>query len=350
MSNLDAILEVSIGLVFVWLILSAATMEAQNVIARIFQTRAKFLEKMILDMFQGHQEYVDTFYEKPAIQALYRKGFLGRNKRPDYIPDQLFGEVAFEMLIDLGLGDDAKNKDNVSVQDVMRTIDALNNPRLSQAISKILPNLGGEEILSKAKNFEANAKEVKDGAEKWFDTSMKRAFYWYKEQAQMIAFILGLTIAIVLNIDTVAVAQQLWRDPTLRQALVAQAQTTEIDGEPISISDMKDEYESINLPIGWVTEPATGISSCSGISWYENNLIVQKEGACYEVTNIPASNNFWGWLTKAIGLLLSAAAAMQGAPFWFAMLKDLLDLKDTMKKDKKETGDTSTTAEPQAVG
>ena len=74
---------------------------------------------------------------------------------------------------------------------------------------------------------------------------MKRASFWYKEKAQAIAFVFGFIIAILINVDTIAVAQQLWRDPTLRQSLVAQAQTIEENAEVVSVADLEDYYQEI---------------------------------------------------------------------------------------------------------
>ena len=354
MNNLDAILEVSIGLVFVWLILSAATMEAQNIWGRIFQLRAKFLEKSILGMFQGKKEYVETFYDHPAIQELYRKGFLGRTKRPDYIPSPVFAEVALEIFINLGLDEGEQGKDSVSAQKIIDKVDAIykENPELGYALRRVLPNFDGTETLSKAKNVTARATELKKNAEGAFDAAMTRASFWYKEKAQAIAFLFGFIIAILINVDTISVAQQLWRDPTLRQSLVAQAQTIEENAEVVSVADLEDYYQEINLPIGWTTELVDTPIACKGISMQNNHVLVAKESKCYKVAELPAMNNFWGWILKILGFTFSAAAAMQGAPFWFAMLKNLLDLKGKPKKDKEEKDDASPapTSTPKPVG
>lgn len=69
--QLDAILEIAIGLVFAWLILSVATMEIQNWISHRLDMRAKFLEESILDMFKNEQSLVDQFYNHPAIKELW---------------------------------------------------------------------------------------------------------------------------------------------------------------------------------------------------------------------------------------------------------------------------------------
>ena len=197
---------------------------------------------------------------------------------------------------------------------------------------------------------------------------MIRASFWYKEKAKTTAFIIGVALALSLNIDTIGIAQELWRDPTLRQSLVAKAQAQEASPEALSVSGLKDEYKALNLPLGWSTEALfesseemgfgedvvpKPLTSCELFSWgsesdsggeagndgenrFENNLIIKKNGACYKVLGIPASNDYWGWGAKSIGILLSAAAAMQGAPFWFDMLRKILDLGGKSKKEDKK--------------
>ena len=337
MNNLDAILEVAIGLVFVWLILSAATMEAQNVFGRIFQLRANFLEKSISDMFGGEKKYVDAFYAHPAIQELYRKGFLHRTKRPDYIPNPVFAEVAFEVFLNLGLGKNEREVDSISLQEIIDRVEVINdaNPVLGYNLRRLLPGFNGEEIISKSRSFEQKAAEMKKNAEGWFDSSMTRASFWYKEKAQVIAFLLGLLIAFVINIDTVEIARQLWRDPTLRQTLVAQAEAMDIEGDPISVTDLEEYYKDINLPVGW-TSDRLETTTCAGVSVKEDYLVVATEGGCYQVSSLPAFGDFWGWVVKLLGLTFSAFAAMQGAPFWFDMLRKLLDIKGGGSKSEEK--------------
>jgi hypothetical protein len=49
--------------------------------------------------------------------------------------------------------------------------------------------------------------------------------------------------------------------------------------------------------------------------------------ACKQVTNAPVDST--GWWSKVIGILITAAAAAQGAPFWFDILKKLINVRST---------------------
>ena len=362
MNSLDAILEVAIGLVFVWLVLSAATMEAQNVFGRIFQLRANFLENAILDMFGGDKKIVDEFYKHPAIQKLHRKGFLKRIKRPEYIPNPIFAEAIFDVFVNLGLKEGEHRKDSVSLQAIINRVEELNDkdPALGYGLRRLLPNFDGEEIISKSRGFERSAGEIKKKAEAWFDASMATASFWYKEKAQALAFVFGFLIALVINIDTITIAQQLWRDPTMRQTLVAQAASIEVENTPIPVSGIEEYYKGINLPVGWTSE-LLPTANCSWVSVQNNYFVVKTSGGCYQISSLPRFNDFWGWTVKILGLLISAFAAMQGAPFWFDLLRKVLNIRGKSKgKDEDQEENPSPPPpppvspsmpfEPEAVG
>ena len=171
-----------------------------------------------------------------------------------------------------------------------------------------------------SQEFEAKAAEFKINAENWFDISMTRASFWYKDQAKTFAFIIGLVLSITFNIDSIYITQELWREPTLRQTLVAQAQNANLDTGAKSVSELEEYYADLEIPVGW------------------------------QSTSLPATPAAWG--TKILGFLISALAAMQGAPFWFDILKNILKIKGTPKEEKAKDISPPSTPAPrmEAVG
>jgi len=90
---LDALLEVIIGLVLTWLVLSIASMQIQEWISSIFHTRAKFLEETLQNMFSS-KDLADEFYKHPGIASLYSS----KNK-PSYIHSERFSQTLNEVYI-----------------------------------------------------------------------------------------------------------------------------------------------------------------------------------------------------------------------------------------------------------
>ena len=324
MNNLDAILEVAIGLVLTWLILSVATMQVQDIISSWFDKRARFLEKSILEMFQGEQDLVDLFYEQPVIKALYKKdrkgepkkNILGQVKKPDYIPNAAFSEAVFEMFVNLGTAEGELPEDTISLQRIINKAEEISkkNEDLGYFIRRLLPEFDGKESITKLRKTHAKVAEFKTNAENWFDASMTKASFWYAENAKILAFLIGLGLATAFNVDTIRITEQLWREPTLRQSLIAQAQIADENTGAKSVAELEAYYQDLSLPVGWETDAMPA-------NWFD-----------------------WAWAVKALGLVITALAAMQGAPFWFDILKNLLKLKGSTKKDE-----TPPTAPPAAA-
>ena len=333
MNNLDAILEVAIGLVLTWLILSVATMEVQDLITKWLGRRAKFLEQSILEMFQYDQGYVELFYNQPVIQVLYprnrkgeiKKNVFGQEIKPGYIPNDAFAEAALEMFISLGTEEDQLGQATASIERCLQEVDKLKdqNEKLWYFVRRILPDFDRKETAEKINKTHQKAVEFKLNAENWFDTTMKRASYFYKENAKTWAFFIGFALAAIFNVDSLQITNQLWREPTLRQSLIAQAQVADENTGPDTVAELEEYYTDLKLPVGWEVGQAASIS-------------------------------LQGWLTKIFGFLISGLAAMQGAPFWFELLKKLLKFKGSSKEESESPPPPSTpppaSTEIEAVG
>ena len=50
---------------------------------------------------------------------------------------------------------------------------------------------------------------------------------------------------------------------------------------------------------------------------------------CYPIINAPLFTDVAGWLSKLLGILITAIASSQGAPFWFDVLKKVINVRLT---------------------
>ncbi len=334
--QLDAILEVAIGLVFVWLVISVATMEVQNRISALLGWRAEQLEKSILSMLKD-EALVKKFYEHPLVIELSPKDSNGNPikdkngaiRRPGYIPNATFSAVACEVIMNAGKEGEDIPLDTMSISEIKASLKALaeKNPNLERVNHYLLPNME-----KAADNMDAKLAEYRKNTEAWFNDVMSQASNWYKLRAQWMAFWIGLAVAVFINIDTINIAQKLWQEPTARAIIVAQAQNTAQSDTPtdtISFATAK----SLNFPAGWTTT-SLDTKSCRMIDIIDYEFVIRSAGDCLSVTSLPALNNGWGILVKLFGYLLSAAAAAQGAPFWFDILRKLVGIKPQQPETK----------------
>ena len=90
---LDAILEVAIGLVITWLVLSIATMQVEEWISGWCRWRAQLLEKSIKRMLND-ESLVQDLYHHPSIAALSKP-----QDKPSYIPSDRFAQTFLDVFV-----------------------------------------------------------------------------------------------------------------------------------------------------------------------------------------------------------------------------------------------------------
>ena len=292
--DLTVIIQVAIGIIFVWVILAVITSQIQEWIASGLAWRASMLENAIEQML-GNPEVKNKLYNHPLIQGLYSSN--GKRK-PGGIPQDKFAMVLFEEVINSGITvADAKN----TFDNLKKSVSALKSKGEGSALTNFANSLdtlliGIEE---KADDATHSITEARVRVESWFNDSMERLGGAYRRRMQIVGIIVGIAVAAMLNVDTGAIMNTLWRDPVLRQAIVTQAsQVKETDvqsGQTPSIEEIAKNAEKLNvlsLPIGWSSK------------------------------NIPTDAN--GWVAKIVGILLSGMAAAQGAPYWFDIMRKLV--------------------------
>jgi len=292
--DLTTIIQVAIGIIFVWITLAVITSQVQDWVASIFSWRATFLEDAVKQML-GNPEVKNKVYSHPLIQGLYTND--GKRK-PAGIPQDKFALVLFEEVINSGITvADAKNTfDNLKKSVAALKAQGEGSPMTNFAKSLDTLLIGIEE---KADDATHSITEARIRVESWFNDSMERLGGAYRRRMQITGLIVGITVAAVLNVDTGAIMTTLWKDPILRQAIVTQAnQVQESDiqpGQPATVEEIAKNAEKLNvlsLPIGWSAK------------------------------NIPTTVN--GWVAKIVGILLSGMAAAQGAPYWFDIMRKLV--------------------------
>jgi hypothetical protein len=97
---LQEIFEVVIGLVFIWLVLSTATMQVGEWISNLLKWRATDLEKTIQRML-GDENLTRLFYDHPLIRSLSADQ-ASRDARPSYVPSNQFSTVLLNMIQSAG--------------------------------------------------------------------------------------------------------------------------------------------------------------------------------------------------------------------------------------------------------
>jgi hypothetical protein len=358
--NLDAILEVAMGLVVMWLTLSVAVSQVQEWISSWLGLRAKMLELSITNMLKNG-DLVKAFYNHPLIQTLSqpnksimeplqpagqvskRQVQAGQKKpsiirKPSYIQAADFASVMMDLIMK-----DANTPD----QQVIATSTPTFAQKVNDGISNFRQNYPGIDqivelhfphLTNAAIDTAKSATQAQINLENWFNSVQERAKGWYTRRAMIISFVLGLVFAVMFNVDSIQISSQLWKAPTIRQALVAQAGTTVANGaaptntlSQLAKLNPQDYADSLAIPLGWSTAPVTdpAVTQCGWTPGQNVHPYIMLNNECNIVVNLPAMNNPGGWIAKFFGILITGLAAAQGSPFWFNLLNRLVNMRDS---------------------
>jgi hypothetical protein len=456
--NLGAIVEVAIGLIFVWIVLSLTIIQIQEWITSRLDKRARDMEEAIHEML-ANPNLKAQFYDHPVIRGLtskkrkepsripvwfYRypilRGFTKEiRKLPSYIPSQQFSLAMFDIvmsagtessliqqgllkirddleedlkitpeeavivelnlliefarsaaateagtaftkrtlsllkdkaeefalnypdlkpLIDTALAEASQRKDEIedllknkdaprgkdAFADLRRGIAALSviSPEVNQTLNALLLNL--EEYVGE---HESKLAKARQNVEEWFDDSMDRVSGTFKRYSQMMALIIGFVIALILNVDSIDLTLYLWREPTVRQVLAENAASFELPGDEMetnpeeALRSFRQQFAGLSLPVGW------GINRSEGTALSDANCqLFPSVGQSFGIPVVgtpfcvipPQATNQNNLAVKLLGIVITALAARQGAPFWFDILKRVVNLRATGANPAEKEG------------
>jgi hypothetical protein len=278
----STILDVAVAIVFIYLLLSLVVSAINELIAALLKSRAENLVKGIQALLQDPSQtgWVARLYEHPLIESLSPP-----NSKPSYIPSRTFALALLDLIAPATI-------------DGTRTLADLKTgmANLPESLQRTLTTLLEES--------QHDVERLKTQIEIWFNNGMDRASGWYKRKTQWIQFFLGLSLVILLNIDSVHIGRTLFAvNSPLRASLVESAKSfvAQPGGMNRPIKDAIEELSTVSLPIGW--------------------------------SELPKRDQ---WLTMALGWLITAFAVSLGAPFWFDLLNKFVNVRASGKAPEEQ--------------
>jgi len=301
----SALLDVAIGMVFVFLLLSLICSAFNELLETRLKNRAGDLEKGIKGLLGANTGLVDKLYNHGLIFSLFRGTYAEASKNktlPSYIPSKDFANAVSGLLGPAG--------GNIpSAADIRNSINNIANDQVKSALLTLL------------NDAQDDLEKFRAGLEAWFNSAMDRVSGWYKRRAHVIIFACAFLIAVAMNVNSIALAQDLWTNQAKREALVAAAQGY-LDKHPASATSTPaggtapvldqglkadiEELKGTNVPIGW---------SRAGFQNMQLNPML--------------------WLGALLGWFLTACAASLGAPFWFDVLGKIIVVRSSVKPGEK---------------
>lgn len=309
------ILDVGIGLIFLFLLLSLVCSAANELIEIGLKKRAKDLEKGIKELIgsDGAGDFISHIYNHGLINSLYRGEYAStpKWKLPAYIPAKNFALALLEIKKAWPEKPVDAHPDPGTVGDPGSSIQS--------PLWQALPHNVETALAAIETAAAGDLAKVQTGIEDWYNSAMDRVSGWYKRRTQIFILIMGLGAAVLVNADCIQYAQRLSSDSSLRQSVVALAEATAKKdlpkpGDKKPVDEIKDNIASlsgIGLPIGWDKKPKD----------FAEALDVAKA-------------HWAGWFLTALAISL-------GAPFWFDVLNKLIVVRSTVKPHEKSREESS---------
>lgn len=336
----STLLEVAIGVFFLFLLLSMLCSALNELIESFLRFRARDLEKGIGKLLND-PGLVKDFFAHPLIKSL--------GDAPSYIPARTFSLALWS----LATTEAEKGKAAVAgvtqdlgeIRALLASMDGTKYGDVKTSLLVLIDEAGGD--IGKART----------NIEEWYDDAMDRVSGWYKRRTQWILIGIGLVAAVLLNIDTINVTRALWHNDTLRSSVLMAAEdyikenpqaaapspasptsTAADDAEQQAklarqkIDAIRGEIDKLDLPIGWVFAPDKKDKKYTGHpELYDEDLRAYK----VDPRRLPDGEESNTWFLKILGLFLTALAVSQGAPFWFDLLNKFIVVRSTVKPREK---------------
>jgi len=331
----STVLDVVIGLVFVFFVFSLLVSGINELVRKVFNTRSKVLWGSISRMLDdGSHQYRERW--KPATEMDPKRENLSgaapvgvvaaaTTETAPSLFDQLFNHPLISRLDPTPQGQRSRIT-HIPPREFARAMVDILAPRdeneapvwadISEGVASLPPELRSqfEVLIEEAKG---DIKEFRLGIEGWFDSSMERVSDWYKKRSRKAMFAYGLLVAGLFNVSAVIITADLYEDEILRDTVVSLAERNVTaaegaDGEGAAQCTTRDCIEEqvtalveTQLPVLWRVCPVAGD---------EGRRCGFESGDRIAATLI-------GWL-------VTAAALSMGASFWFSILKKAFKLRE----------------------
>lgn len=349
-------LEVAIGLALVFLLLSLFCTTIHESIAAVLGWRAKTLEKGIQSLFSGGQITVldannvatlrslsDVVYNHGLVQGLYKgspsqtftpASLIHPRSLPSYIPSRVFASTLYDILFNAPAQALRDTSPAASLRNMLDSLNQLPDSKAKEALLLLVREAGGD--------VDATRKAI----EGWFNDGMDRVSGWYKRRTQLVLFSLGISIAILLNINTIAVAKTFWASPAARAYAIKAAESytpppqeatspgsttstpvSSVKKLPVTASEQIAALGDLALPLGWNNGWYPWPKNSNGTEFTGGQLVL----------------NF---AMTILGWILTGFAVTLGAPFWFDLLNQFMVVRSTVKPSEKSGSEGSKDPQP----
>jgi hypothetical protein len=318
-------IEVGIGLVFIFLLMSIMVSGLNEIITSLFGHRGKHLKEAIDKALQdpANKNLSDLIYDHPLVDKLKKT----EKTLPPYISSEVFAKTILDVVAQ-------QNTATAPTTILQSKNDPVQN--FTDGLNTFQPSSVKTLLHSFVTDAEGDYEKLKQNIKDWYNEYMNRVSGWYKRRVKSILFVIGLLFAILMNVDTIRISKTLWENTVLRESVANAAAgfaTANKDGQATQadttfdkqLEKIKEGYDGLgmlSLPIGW------------GLSTQEKNILHQRhhnQSIIWHYLGELGIHFHHIGLSTIIGWIFTGIAISFGAPVWFDLLNKLINLRQSVK-------------------
>lgn len=323
------VIEVAIGLTFVFLVLSlCATAIIEGVVelrqwrGRLLHAKLKallgselvelfYLERRVADLssgsasrrFEGWPAHSWGIFTSTSLhQATQLAKGMGAHRLPAYIPESVFADILLDWLQGIGLPGalhpDAPTSTIIS-------------DRLGELLQRMNRRADGSQAALRAELID------------WFRQSTDRTSEEFKRRIRIALYLAGAVLVALTNADSIRISKTLYDNPRLRAEIGATAETI-ARACPNGSVDCPELNSFVRTALGRpIDQTAAGL-----LGWRAED-----------------QEKFWSsfpsMLQSLLGWVITVMAIGLGADFWFGALKKLIAIKNPSRVAATDGGPTT---------
>jgi hypothetical protein len=352
------ILEVAIGMAFVFLLASLVCTAIKEGIESVLNQRARLMRQAIEKMLSGlsesktepgkatdsTQNRVSDFYKHPLIECLCSSAYQeGKHRNlPGYIPSSSFSQAVIELI---------RKQATLKPDNDGTTAPGLTGAKLQEMLQALPPGDFKDRLTALLKDSQADLSAAKAALEQWFNQSMEQVGNYYKVHTQLVILGIALVVTLSLNINAMTIAQRLSTDTALRKVLVAQAEAESKMLPPGGRENHEGlDDRAINPPSTGTNPLVIPRSSSSAKTNPPNKDGEKPENPIEQIKKLglPIGWEAFEWpktwlqrLSLIGGWLGTVFSISLGAPFWFDTLSRIIQVRAALKPKADEAEPTA---------
>jgi hypothetical protein len=235
------------------------------------------------------------------------------------LPSYISSRSFGEAVIDLVVPDAAGQTSMDTIQEKVNA--------LPESMSPLKPSL-----QALVKDAGDDVSRFRTSLEKWYDDHMDRVSGWYKRHVAKITLVFGAIVVLLLNLNALTIGRTLYTENAVSAAVSTVAAKVTFcpanESQEECLAKLEGQLSAAaaaGLPIGWGT-----VRDCTQpnaqCNWLDQRGIFSRHG-----------NSGWQLVVVLIGFLIMIVALVPGAQFWFGLLSKLGTLRATGPKPSTAT-------------